>query len=408
MGFVSGSQSMIGTLVPLFAVASGATPLWVGLLVALPNLLPIPLALPTGRWVDSGGAARAWLAGTTGLLAMAVVLAAAPNLIVLSIAQIGFGASQLVAVLGAQALVAERMGSRSLERGYASYATWLSVGRSLGPLMAGLAVDAFGFRGAFVAGALATSGAFAGAALATRRDTVRGAVDGAPAARAVAHAAGDRDDAAGEPFGVRTALRNVGMQMAIVSSAGVFIAISVRQAFLPVWLESLGYSATTIGSILTAGAVAAVVVRPFMPVVSRWCGGTARTLVVAMALVAVAVGVLGAVDSVWAFMLLGIVGGAGTGFGLPLTIVAVARNVHGRHRGAALGLRLSFNRAANLIAPVAVGAILDATGFGIGFAVAGAILAGLAALAGAWVPRYMREEASVLDAQASSRTPPPA
>jgi MFS family permease len=169
-----------------------------------------------------------------------------------------------------------------------------------------------------------------------------------------------------------------------------------------VWLEALGYSATTIGAILTAGAVAAVVIRPFMPVVSRACGGTARTLVVAMALVSVAVGVLGAVNSVAAFMALGVIGGAGTGFGLPLTIVAVARNVVGRHRGAALGLRLSFNRAANLVAPVAVGAILDATGFGVGFAVAGAILAGLTVLAAAWVPRYERTESEAM-ARAADR-----
>jgi MFS family permease len=180
------------------------------------------------------------------------------------------------------------------------------------------------------------------------------------------------------------------VQLAVLSSAGVFVAVSVRQAFLPVALQELGYPATVIGALISLGALAAVLVRPLMPLVSRRLGGSARTLVVAMAAVALGVGLLGAATSLWAFVVLGVVVGFGTGVGLPLSIVTVASHVDPRHRGAALGLRLSLNRAAQLVMPVLVGAVIGAFGFGAGFGVAGALLAALAVAAALRVGRFER------------------
>lgn len=156
-------------------------------------------------------------------------------------------------------------------------------------------------------------------------------------------------------------------------------------------LQELGYPATTIGGLISLGALAAVLVRPAMPWVSRTLGGPARTLVVAMAAVAVAVGWLGMVSSVVAFALLGVVAGFGTGVGLPLSIVTVASHVEARHRGAALGLRLSLNRAAQLAMPVLIGGVIGWLGFAVGFGAAGVMLALLAAAAATRVAAFERE-----------------
>ena len=221
-----------------------------------------------------------------------------------------------------------------------------------------------------------------------------GAAAGAGAAPGRAPGAPAADAPLPPPYGPRQALRNVGVQLAVLSSSGVFVAISVRQAFLPVALQDLGFAATTIGALVSLGALAAVLVRPAMPAVSRFLGGPARTLVVAMVSVALAVGLLGVARSALAFALLGVLAGFGTGVGLPLSIVTVASHVDARHRGAALGLRLSLNRVAQLVMPVAIGAVIGVGGFGIGFGLAGGALAALAWAAAARVGAFERAVAA--------------
>ena len=404
MGASTIGQSMLGTAVPLFAVALGLAPVWVGVLVALPNVLPVLLAMTAGRWIDRGGAGR-WLAlGTGGMASAPLLLVLVPSVPSLALAQLALGVFQLFAALSSQSFVADLGGGRALERNYATYATLLSAGRLVGPLLAGVAIDAAGFRAAFGVAAAVSAFTFALAWW------IRGGVGAPGSERADIDAAGgvasgEGGAAVGEQdhtgtslpaslppsYGVREALRNVGVQLAVLSSSGVFVAISVKQAFLPVALQDLGYPATTIGALISFGALAAVLVRPLMPLVSRVLGGPARTLVVAMAAVAVAVGALGLVSSVVAFALLGALAGFGTGVGLPLSIVTVASHVDPRHRGTALGLRLSLNRAAQLAMPVAIGAVIGVAGFGVGFGLAGALLAGLALAAAGRVAAFERQ-----------------
>jgi MFS family permease len=377
MGTSTVGQSMLGTAVPLFAVALGLAPVWVGVLVALPNALPVVLAMPAGRWVDRGGAGR-WLAvGTAGMASAPLLLVLAPAAASLAVAQLLIGVFQLFAALASQSFVADLANGRSLERNYASYATLLSAGRLVGPLLAGVAIDARGFPAAFQVAAAVSLLTFALAW------TIRRSVGGPGAARA----AGAPTVAA---FGARAALGNVGVQLAVLSSAGVFVAISVHQAFLPVALQEQGYAATTIGALISLGALSAVVVRPLMPFLSRVFGGPARTLVVAMGSVAVGVGLMGVAGSLPAFVVLVAAMGFGTGIGLPLSLVTVASHVDPRQRGAALGLRLSLNRAAQLVMPVIVGAVIGAAGFGVGFGVTGATLLALVGAVVARVPAFER------------------
>jgi MFS family permease len=398
MGASTVGQSMLATSVPLFAVALGLAPLWVGVLVALPNALPVVLAMTAGRWIDRGGAGR-WLAfGTGGMASAPLLLVLVPSAPALAAAQLLLGVFQLFAALSSQSFVADLGAGRALERNYATYATLLSAGRLVGPLLAGVAIDAAGFRAAF--GVAASVALFTFSVAWRIRGAVGGPntepdgpaveVDGEDRAPAVEEDAARPSAGAVGRFGAREALANVGVQLAVLSSAGVFVAISVRQAFLPVALTELGYPATTIGALISLGALAAVAVRPLMPLISRILGGPARTLVVAMLAVAIGVGALGMVTSLAAFALLGVLAGFGTGVGLPLSIVTVASHVAPRHRGTALGLRLSLNRAAQLAMPVAIGAVIGLAGFGLGFGLAGALLVGLAVTAATRVAAFER------------------
>lgn len=410
MGVSTVGRSMLGTAVPLFAVALDVAPLWVGVLVALPNALPVVLAMPAGRWVDGAGAG-AWLAtGLIGTASAPLLLALAPGAAALAAAQVIVGVFQLFSALAAQAYVAEASSDASLDHDYATFATLLSAGRLVGPLLVGVVIDLAGFRAAFAA-----SGAAALAAVAMAAGLRRGEDDGhARTGDGASAASPDRDadavpkgeaqvgsaaDAvapgdASSRFGAREAWRAAGVQLAVLASVAVFVGISVRQAFLPLVLEELGYSATQIGALLSLGAAASVAVRPAMPAIARRLGGPARTLVLAMATVAVGVGLLGVARHLAAFAILTAAAGVGTGVGLPLSIVSVARHVAPGRRGTALGLRMSSNRAAQLVAPMLVGAVIGVAGFGAGFGAVGALLAAASWAAARRVGAFERSERS--------------
>lgn len=408
MGVSTVGLSMLSTAVPLYAVALGATPLWVGAIVALPSVLPALLGVSTGRWVDRVGPAR-WLAiGTAGTASAPLLLALAPGMMVLAVAQLALGTFQLFATVAAQSLVAGLGRDGSMARDYARFTTAISLGRLVGPALVGVAIDLAGFRPAF---ALAAGFGAVAAAVAWR---VRAGVMWTAPDPAPARTTDERGRDRWPPL-----LRNVGVQVAVASSAGLFVALSVRQAFLPVALEAHGYSATAIGTLISVGAAATVAVRPAMPRISQALGSTARALVVAMTFVAVGVGLLGLATSPAALAFLLVAAGVGTGVGLPSSIVMVAGRVDPDRRGAALGLRLSLNRVAQLVAPVLVGAVVSAAGFAAGFGVAGVVVAASAWLvarrSGAWAgpssspppspppPRSARMEARIV---ASSKEEP--
>ncbi len=385
---------------PLFAVDLGLAATSVGVLVALPNLFPVVLAITAGRLVDRLGPTRWFLVGTAGATVGPVLVWAAPGVAALAAAQLIVGLSQLFTTLAAQSLVADVANGRSVARNFSLFTTTLSAGRMVGPIVAGLVVDGAGFRTAFgvaaftlvvpvaIAWTVRRSAAREAALASERRSADQ--VDAAVSRAGSGVEPGSGARAGAVPAARAAGLANVGVQLAVLASAGVFVAVSVRQAFLPVLLTDLGYSATSIGTLISVGSLAAVLVRPLMPWFTRTLGGPARTLVVAMAAVAVGVGGLGLVTSWAAFAGLAVVVGFGTGVGLPLSIVTVASHVDPRQRGAALGLRLSLNRAAQLAMPVAVGALVTAAGFGVAFGVAGGVLAALSVLAAARVPLFER------------------
>ena len=402
MGLVTLTLATVATAVPLYAVALGLDAATVGLLVALPNVFPVLLAVPAGRAVDGKGALRWMLVGSLGLVSAPLIVATVGGTGALVAGQLLLGLFHVFLTLASQAFVATLGTRASFERDFAWYSTSLAAGRLGGPLLAGVMIDAAGFRPAFavVTGALLLSTVLIAtlrrwrpepdATVATPRQARDEPVAGSPPTDA------PRPTAAPPPAGARALLGNVGLQLAVLSSAGVFVAIAVRQAFLPVYLSELSYSATSIGALLSLGGLAAVLVRPIMPLLSRTMGGPARTLVVAMSAVAVGVGLTGLVSSYGVIALLTVTAGLGAGVGLPLSIVTVASHVDPRSRGLALGIRLSLNRVAQLVAPVAIGAVVAASGFALGFALAGGALAALALLVAARVGAF---EAAALDGE---------
>lgn len=382
------ASSMMMVMVPLYAVNLGLGPQWLGILVALPGIFPVLLALQAGRMVDRGGPGRWFLIGMIGMCVAPALLVVAPGVFSLVASRIVVGAFVLFTALSAQSLTAALDNGRSHQANYGAYSTWLAAGRMLGPVLFGVLLDAFGFRTAFVfiLGIMLVGTAIAyqvfRATASLRFDEPSGVV--------------------GMGKGVKGILSNVGFQLAVLTSAGIFLALTVREAFLPVMLEELGMSATLIGTLVSIGSATAVLIRLFMSKVVSALGGTGRTLIWNMAAVAVGIGLLAFAKSATAFVILAVVVGFGTGIGFPLSIVAVATHVPPRQRGMALGLRLSASHLVETVVPAVAGLLVAVTSYAFGFGVAGLILAALTLVALGRLSRFEAMERALEASEGAS------
>ena len=378
MAFVTLTFSMLNVLVPLLSVDLGAGPGTVGLLVSIGHVLPTLLAIQIGRWVDRVGSRPVLTVGAIGATLSPMVVVFAPDLTALVMIQLLSGLFHTCVAVGSQSLVASLGEPRQHDRNFAWYMTFLSIGQLAGPIAAGLAVDAFGYRVAFAALPIAGSAALLNIGLLHRLRLV------------------DAGNRSLESVSTRTQLRhlssNVGVQLAILGSCGILTAIAVRQAFIPAYLLGEGFSATAIGTLLSLRALAAVAVRPIMPRLVRLLGGRARALTVMIIIVSVAVGLLGTTTSYALLAMLSLLAGIGSGIGMPLSIVTIASHVEPHQRATALALRLTVNRGAQIVTPLLVGAMIAWLGYTVSFIFTGLGLLVVALQVVALTPKFEERE----------------
>src|SRR5690606_33264040 len=101
---------------------------------------------------------------------------------------------------------------RSHQSNFAAYSTLLALGRMLGPIVMGLLIDARGFRTSFVAvlAVLLLGGALAYLVMLGSGHTANGTRQGLGTGRAA----------------VKSVVSNVGFQLAVLGSSGIFLALT--------------------------------------------------------------------------------------------------------------------------------------------------------------------------------------
>ena len=321
---------------PLLALREGHSPLAVGFLLALFAVMQVFLALPAGRYVDRHGLKRpiAWCIGAA--FGGAGLAAAFPIFPVLCLSALLTGGATGVASLALQRHVGRAAkGAAELKRVF----SWLSIGPAvsnfLGPFSAGVLIDASGFRAAFSLMALLALVAWL---------WVRSTVELAPVVADADAVPKKALDLLGEPLMRRLLLVNW-----LLSSCW-----DVHTFVVPVLGHERGFSASVIGAILGAFAIAATVVRVALPFVATRVN---EWTVVGCAMLTTAV-----LFVVYPFMvsplamgvcsvLLGLVLGS-----VQPMIMSTLHQITPDHRhGEALGLRLMTINASSVLMPLLFG-----------------------------------------------------
>ncbi len=321
---------------PLTALRGGHSAVAVGTLLALFALSQVFLALPAGRFADRHGLRRAMgvsvVVSTTGA-ALAVVW---PVFQVLCLTALCTGAGTGLAMIALQRHVG-RMARDPVQ--LKQVFSWLAIGPSisnfLGPLVAGLLMDASGLRAACLALALLPSLAWW---------WIHGVPDTQPDAAAAPPRKGSSWSLLRQPDFRRLMLINW-----MLSSCW-----DVHTFLVPVLGHERGFSATVIGTILGGFALAATAVRLLMP----WLADRLREAVVvtsAMLATAVLFALYPLVDSAWAMGALSLLLGVALGSVQPM-IMSTLHQITPRHRhGEALGLRSMAINGSSVVMPLLFG-----------------------------------------------------
>jgi len=353
--FLHACMTAMRMAAPLWALRQGYSAAAVGMLLALFALTQVFLALPAGRYADRHGLRRPMAGAVVSAVVGGLVATVWPSFAALCIAALLTGGATGVAVIALQRHVGRATRSNTELRQVFS---WLAIGPAvsnfLGPFAAGLLIDHAGFRAAFF---------FMAALPVITWFLVRRTQD-LPA---------DAGDQAEAPRKAWDLLANVPFRRLLLVNWFLSACWDVHTFVLPILGHERGLSASVIGSLLGAFAIAATLVRMLMPLLAERLRETA-VLTGAMLATAVLFGIYPLMPTAWAMGLCSVLLGFSLGSVQPM-IMSMLHQItpHARH-GEALGLRLMSVNASSVVVPLLFGAAGAVVGVGGVFWLAGTVV----------------------------------
>ncbi|HEY4999141.1 MAG TPA: MFS transporter, partial [Usitatibacter sp.] len=238
--------------ISLAALASGASPLTVGVLMSLVAALPMLLGVPAGRLVDRVGVRVPILCGLCLLIVAVIVPGIFPGIVALHFAAVGIGSGFALFHICVQHMVGEMSSEERRRDNFGWLALGFAASNFIGPTFAGFFIDTLGHRATFCLLALFASSALA--ILLSRRASL------AHKPHAERHT---------EERSTFELLRNAELRRVFLVSGLLASAWDLFSFVTPIYGTSIGLNATTIGLILGSFAAATFVVRLALPLLSR-------------------------------------------------------------------------------------------------------------------------------------------
>lgn len=346
----------------LFALQLGASEFTVGLLMALFAALPMLLSVASGRLIDRLGPRRPLLVGLAALALASVLPFAVQRLEALYISSTLCGTAFLLVHISMNSVFGAYGGPAQRAINFSWLALGFSISGSLGPIVAGLAIDGLGHARAFAV--LAAFPLLAFVVLWLRKHPL------------------PTPDRKGRQAGhVLDLFRIPALRDTFVVSALLAMGWDLYAFLIPLYGARLGLSASSIGSIMATFAVATFVVRLAMPVLVRRLRPI--QVIVSVLVVAGSTYVLFPfVASIPLLMTLSFTLGLGLGCAQPVIMSQLYEASPPGRQGEAVGVRTFMLNGSHTAIPLASGALSAAAGMGPAFWLIAGFL-----LAGAWFTR---------------------
>nr|WP_284336536.1 MFS transporter [Comamonas sp. NoAH] len=331
---------------PLLALREGYSPAAVGLLLALFALTQVFLSLPAGRYADRHGLKRPLAISVIVASLGAATAVVFPVYPVLCFAALCSGGASGAAIIALQRHVGREAHDKvSLRKVF----SWLAIGPAisnfLGPFLAGLLIDyaggeaasTTGFRAAFLLLTLLPLSAWFWV-------------------RTVQERKPEQQPAGAKKSAAWDMLQNQGFRRLLLMNWAFSSCWDVHTFVVPILGHERGLSASVIGSILGAFAIAAAAIRMLIPLlserISEW-----KVVLTAMLGACVLFAAYPLMPNAWAMMACSILLGLVLGSVQPMVMSMIHQITPAHRQGEALGLRMMAINGSSVIMPVLFGSI---------------------------------------------------
>ena len=382
--FASTVTDVISIILPVWLAGTGKSAATIGLIIGSKHILPILLAIHGGALMDRFGA-RGVMVGCLLLSVVALPLFPIagwiPLIVVLQMIS-GFGSS--MGWLGAQTMFGQIMRRDHLYAGRFAFA--LRMGGFVGPPIAGLVWDHLGVQSGFLFLGIWALGAVIMALLVPKESVA--APERSQKARIADMMPRWSDYLAAFRLATIPAMTVV-LMITVVRIA----ASSVQDSFYPLYLTTIGYSATQIGFLMTISAATAAASSLTIGWITRYALPM-WVLIVSAAFSVTFVSITPLMPSFPALAVIAALRGLSMGVSQPLMLSMLIGAAGRGSQGKGAALRTTANRVAAAVTPMSMGAIAHTTGLATSFYVIGAFLLTATAIISVYVwrrPEIARE-----------------
>jgi MFS family permease len=327
----------------LFALHLGASPFQVGVVMALFAALPMLLSVLAGRLIDRRGPRLPLLAAFTALLCGGTLPFLMPGLETLYLSSTLLGLGFMFVHIGMNSVIGAHGKPADRPMNFSWLALSFSISGSLGPLVAGFAIDHLGHGAAFLA--LTAFPAIALVLLWSRRR---------PLPRPVRPPAHGRHR-------LLDLFRVPGLRRTFLVSGAMAMGWDLYAFLIPLYCAQQGMSAVTIGFIMATFAAATLAVRLAMPVLIRrvrqW-----HVITASLAVSGASYLLFPLVSNAPALMAISFMLGLGLGCAQPVIMSLLYEAAPEGRQGEAVGIRTTMINASQTFIPLGSGAVAVALG----------------------------------------------
>lgn len=345
-------------VIPLFAKDLGASVAFAAIIVGLRGWGTMVFDLPAGAMIARFGERRSMLFGTIALAVMPFIIMVSRSPIVFAALVFVMGCSFAIWQLARLAYVTERAPLEVRGRALSLLGGTNRVGNLIGPLVGGVAAEAYGLETAFWLQAALSVAASAVMYLLVRAD--------------------DRAPAAASHSGIygRFATVVVEHRKVFLTAGLATVAIQVlrrsREAAIPLWGDLIGMSPSQIGFILSGSILIEVLLfYPTGIVMDRW--GRKWTGVPCLVLMAIGLMLFPFAHSFTMLLLAGMVTGLGNGFGAGIAMTLGADFSPAIGRNEFLGVWRLVGDIGGAAGPMVIGGLAGPIGLGAAIAASGGL-----------------------------------
>jgi MFS family permease len=347
--------SIAGTrpIIPLYSKELGASNTEIGLIITLFSLIPLFISILLGKIIDKRGSRIPLLISIfIGFFSLLIPFLF-QNLIGIYISQLITGISQLLFVLSIQSYAGNVSENKVSEYYIALFSIGVALGGFIGPIVSGYLSDVYSYSFAMLISGILILFAVPFSLFLKNEDHIKDNL--LKNERNVQQESKEKQSNL-KMFTSFDLLKNPSIRNAIVISGVLLLGKDIYIAFFPLFAESQGISNTIIGIVISINALGGVLIRLVIPTILKRLNSN-RIILLSLFIVGLLYLINPLSGNVILLTIISFLLGIFLGIGQPLSISLTIHSLPVSRVGEGLGLRLSFNKLVQVIAPVGLGGL---------------------------------------------------